>query len=446
MCIPYTCYHTHTHTTHSVRSPSPRRSHGSAETGVLKPRPPVSIPGIGFRPPADYDPSYMRRLDDTTSPVNTPVRNSILSRTPLTPLMSPNTPVFQISNSPHVGVGGEQLSLNHTPKPAFPLQLQASVEETPPLQNASTQQQTPILMAENYDHTSMLLRNTGRTLSVFEEESESESIPDTSNQRQLSASPHSSPLNPGSPIHKSRSRRLLEARSSPNIFKVTSKSDVSDDDEEEEEDDIVELMTTSGRFPSKNSTFPRLSPGSSPLLTSRRSPTHYLTGSSDDEVATVLTEKTRKNRSKRLPFRKRSYSGKLARVDSMSSDDGGSKDGTPRRTHRREKLLRLRQYSSLPATPADFNSESLTDILDNIRRQRSGSCRTDSSLSDGGRSGTGDRDMNELANSLVEKFELSDEDVSAEQSMDTGSPVMSGEHNRRTNGSTTLRSVFCNIL
>ena len=359
---------------------------------------------------------------------------------------SPHTPLYSIG-SPHAGVAGEQFSLTRTPKPAFPLNVQMtpppttstplsplspisttntapppppptslsnavgvenvapsaneevpttappSQQETPPafqVGGAAVHQATPTVVMNNIDHSPLLYRH--RALSTFEEESETESISETNSCRQASISPRSSPAIPSSPAHtgspvpRVRSRRLLNARSSPNIFKGTSKSDVSDD-EDEEDDDIVELMTTSGRFPGKNSTLPRISPTSSPLLTSRRSPTLYLTGSSDDEVGNVF-ESNRKLRSKRLPFRKR-ISGKLVRMESISSDDGSSsvistKDVIRRPQHKRDRLLRLRQYSSLPATSENLNSDSLTELLDNIRRHRSGSCRSNSSQSDGG--------------------------------------------------------------
>ena len=246
-----------------------------------------------------------------------------------------------------------------------------------------------------------------------------------------------------------------------------SKSDISEDDDEEEEDDIVELMTTSGRFPNKGSTFPRTSPSNSPLLTSRCSPTHYLTGGSSEDEAGNIFEAARKNRSKRHPYRKRSIP-KLVRVDSISSDDGKS----PRDTQpsRKGRLLRLRQYNSLPATPAENSaSESLTDILDTLRKRQTTtssnvSGRTDSSVSDAGSRGTGDRDMGDLASSIVAKFELSDEDgLQASMELD---PAKCGTENQepgvasctslsnvdvrsslvRPQSSTTLRSVICCIL
>ena len=373
--------------------------------------------------------------------------------------------MYNALNTPHVGVAGEQLSLYHSPTPAFPIKIQPITEDLSQEQQPSVAliTSTPAVTMENIDHNVHLYR--GRQLSTFEEESETESPPESKSQVSILAGPEfGSPVHSGSP--RARSRKLLNARSSPNIFGPGSKSDVSDDEEDEEEDGIVELMTTSGRFPNKSGTFPRLSPNHSPLLTSRRSPTHYLTGSSDDEVATVF-ESARKNRSKRLPFRKRSIK-KLARVDSISSDDGaggGPREVRSKSTSRKERLLRLRHFSSLPATPNEnLASDSLTNLLENIRRQRSGSVRSNSSLSDGGRSGCGgDKDMNDLANSIVSRFELSDDDAggyNAEQAMDTdkGAPLTNGsDHNmsrgsspgvgsKRTGSITTLRSVFCSIL
>ena len=326
-------------------------------------------------------------------------------------------------SSPRVGVGGEQLSQRHTPKPAFPLNIQASQEEPKVAKPA-----------EHIDHTPSF-RPT-RQLSTFEEESESENIPDVPSSRPLSISPQSR-----SPLRSPRSRRLLNSRSSP-LIGPASKSDPSD--EEDDDDDIVELMTTSGRF-TKASTFPRLSPSTSPLLTSRRSPTHCWTGSSDEEMSNIF-DSTLKHRSKRLAYH-RKRGPPLARVDSVSSDDGGGQRDRQRRptSRNRDKLLRMRQYNSLPATPADTAaSETLTELLENIRRQRSGSTRTDSSLSDhdgvpeGNRSSKGEKDMNDLANSLVSKFDLSDDDAEKSCEMETESS------RRRT--AYPLRSAYCCVL
>ena len=129
----------------------------------------------------------------------------------------------------------------------------------------------------------------------------------------------------------------------------------------------------------------------------------------------------------------------------MCSDDGIQQNPVDRRRLRTDKLLRMRQYNSLPTTPADGVTEGLTEMLDMIRRQRSNSHRTDSSLSDGGKSVVAERELNELATSLVSKFELSDEDG---EKSNNDMEVERKRHTtakHRTN-STTLRSVFCHIL
>lgn len=217
------------------------------------------------------------------------------------------------------------------------------------------------------------------------------------------------------------------------MYGSVSKSDVSDDEEDEEDDDIVELMTTSGRFP-KGGTFPRTSPGHSPLLTSRKSPTHYLTGSSDEEMCSVFESRGPKLRNKRIGGYRKRIPNKLVPMDSISSDDGISNG------KERPVKLKLRPCNSLPATPADNSgSESLVELLDNLRRQRSGSCRTDSSQSDGG----GDRDMTILAKSKASNFDDSDEECS-HVAMETDTGTDNGEEVKRTN--TTLRSIVCAIL
>ena len=365
-----------------------------------------------------------------------------------TPTTSPYTPNSYPFTSPHSGVAGEQNSLIKTPKPAFPLNVQAQEQELTHRQPVPSLTPLPLQPAappvDNIDYSPFILR--ARTLSVFTEESETESVTELNPPRQLSSSPShgSSPRNPSSPHHspRSRSRWLANARSSPNLLGSVSKSDISDDEEDEEEDDIVELMTTSGRFPNKGSTFPRTSPGNSPLLTSRRSPTHYLTGSSDEEFCNVF-ESGRKHRNKRLAYRKRSIPSKLTPMDSISSDDGLTPLDLSKRPGRKDRILRLRPYNSLPTTPAENSgSESLTDLIDSMRRKRSGSCRTDSSHSDGG--GAVDKDMGNLASSMVSKFELSDEE--AAPAMETELGPKNGLEMKRNSTTVTLRSVFCNIL
>ncbi len=431
------------------------------------------------------DLTQLRRMSDDPPPQITPFSKyanrsysgGTSPATPVTPMTpgSNYSPPYQSLTTPRarpgVGVAGEQRSLIQTPKPAFPLNVKAQQEAGEVLHRQSVPTMTLPLQPpppasipmENIDYSPFVLRQ--RALSVFEEESETESVTELPLMvpRQFSTSPsHTSPLLENSPNHTSTHprSRWLNARSSPNLFGSISKSDISDDDEDEEDDDIVELMTTSGRFPNKGGTFPRTSPGNSPLLTSRKSPTHYLTGSSDEEMCNVF-ESGRKHRSKRMAYRKRSMPSKLVPMDSISSDDGLGQMETTKKPSRKERLLRLRPYNSLPTTPAENSgSESLTDLLDSLRRKRSGSCHTDSSLSDGGGGmGSGGRDraksegqvttsgtdMRNLARSIVSKFDLSDEDsghIAMETEVGSEESVSNGV--KRT--STTLRSVFCTIL
>ena len=326
----------------------PFKSHGSAETGILTRRVPLG-------------PSTPRSRH--TPDVSTPLRRGSEITPPYSTLTSPYSYSSPQTGGTSVSVGVQ----NHwtSPKPSFPLQIASLTPSTAQddaileedmtenggeeggganqtvLQTPPTSQRSP---------NSLTFRPT-RQLSTFEEESESESLSDIMSSRAASLSPH------GSPLRSPRSRRLLNARSSPNICSTSllSKSDHSDEEEDEDDDDIVELMTSSGRFPKAGATFPRMSPSSSPLLTSRRSPTHNWTGSSDEEVASIF-ESARKHRNKRLPYRRRSAS-KLSRVDSVSSDDGTQNEsGRHRVSNRRQKLLRMRQYNSLPATPADTST------------------------------------------------------------------------------------------
>ena len=418
---------------------------GSAETGVLqRRRPPQPAPHYHPMPNDSSEIVQMRRGSDEANPLLSPTSTDAPAVNALT--ASTSTPYSQFNShtgdttyvSPRVGISGEQQSLWKSPTPSFPLTIQP--EEI----LAASKTQEP---GDSPHHLSAYPTSfhQHRPLTTFEEESETDSLPDLNRGVSISPahsnsprshSPHSRNSMTNSPV---RSRRIQNACSSPSIG-IVSKSDGSEE-EEEDEDDIVELMTTSGRF-AKGATFPRTSPSNSPLLTSRKSPTPW-TGSSDEEVSNIFEAAQRRRlRHKRGSYRRRSLHRK-GRVNSVSSDDGL---GNPvdRRRLGREKLLRMRQYNSLPATPAEGVSESLTEMLDNIRRQRSNSHRTDSSLSDGGKSGAAEKELNELATSLVSKFELSDEE--GDKSTD-----MEGEHKKpntakhRTN-STTLRSVFCHIL
>ena len=457
-------------------TPPTLRSHGSAETGFLQRHytspSNMATPTNHTSSPRSIEESIIEEPDHPslgprhkTTP-SRPNHTFNSPRTAFSPLSrqinsSLATPTSHFNNqalTPSMGVAGGQRS--HTPRSAFPLNVQEDKvnhsvpsegvhSNAMPSDHASVPRPSdaassgPLLSSQPATPPTLPLQPVlppsslgrvnldgsphirARALSIFEEESETESIPDHSPQtqsRQVSASPsHPSPSHHPSSPHigspRVHSRKLSNARSSPNIFASISKSDISEEDEEEDDDDIVELMTTSGRFPSKTATFPRTSPSSSPLLTSRCSPTHYLTGGSSEEEAGNVFETARKNRSKRHPYRKRSIP-KLVRVDSISSDDGKSpRDQAP--PTRKGRLLRLRQYNSLPATPAEHSaSESLTDILESLRKRQpttssNVSGRTDSSVSDGAgsRGTTGDRDMGELASSIVARFELSDEDA-----------------------------------
>ena len=176
-------------------------------------------------------------------------------------------------------------------------------------------------------------------LSTFEEESESETSVHTGGSSSR-ASPVPSFYRPSailsnSPTMKERSGSLDRVRSitllSPSMKKQNSfsRSDGSDDAESEEDDEIVELLTASGNYSNTLSMLrKRLERGSSashsPHLT-RKSPTHCWTGSSDEEATNMLDDR-HKRRSKHRVLRERSKSKKnrIRRVDSASSDDGGT--------------------------------------------------------------------------------------------------------------------------
>ena len=289
--------------------------------------------------------------------------------------------------SPKVGgINGDQQSLWTSPTPSFPLAIQT--EEIRVLSTIATPEHGEPPSSHHLSTYQSFHQH--RPLTTFEEESETDSISDLgtrgvsaspvhSNNSPRSHSPHSRSSMTSSPI---RSRRLINARSSPSIMGLITKSDGSEEEEDEEDDDIVELMTTSGRFP-KGNTLPRMSPSNSPLLTSRKSPTPWAV-SSDEEVSNIYEASQRRRlRHKRGSMHRRSLR-RPRRVNSVSSDDGTASTTNPveRCKVRRENLLRMRHVHSLPTTPADMVSESLTELLDNIRRQRSNSQRTDSSLSD----------------------------------------------------------------
>lgn len=433
-------------------TPSPKKAIGSAETGVLiRRRPPSAHAAVRHSVPSDPNDCGPVRWNDENVLMLQPVPVTTPTRVGEQQATKTSTPYSHYSSqgqdpatylSPKVGaINGEQQSLWQSPTPSFPLTIQ------PEEMKAVTPQEP----GDSPHHLSAY--STGfhqhRPLTTFEEESETDSLPDL-NARGVSISPvHSNSPRSHSPHSRNsmtnspvRSRRLLNARSSPSIPAVMSKSDGSDEEEEEDDDDIVELMTTSGRFP-KGSTFPRMSPSNSPLLTSRKSPTPW-TGSSDEEVSNIFeAAQHRRLRHKRGSMRRRSLR-RPSRISSVSSDDG-NQPAIERRKIGRENLLRMRHVHSLPDTPAtEAISESLTELLENIRRQRSNSHRSGSSLSDGGKSGGGERELSELANSLVAKFEISDEEF--EKSSDMETDLKKQKTAKHKGSSTTLRSVFCQIL
>lgn len=263
-----------------------------------------------------------------------------------------------------MGVGGEQVSTTNNRKPFFP--IQSAAEDSAGL-------------SETDNLLTILDPIRMRHLSACEEESEIDEV-----------LLESSMTRSQSPLHSPRSRRLLSARSSPNIAKSISRSDFSDD----EDDDIMELSSHVRPHPST-----RHSPLASPHLSSSRlSPTHSYGYSSDEETHVVYDGRRKRSTNKRIHY---NNLHPLVRVDSASSDDSfvsGDKNlrhSLPK--FGKDKLCKMIfSHRSVPSTPADGSgSEGFNDIL---RRPRSYSARTDSSLSDN----------NEFLNQVSEKFQLSD--------------------------------------
>lgn len=412
----------------------------------------MATPRYHSIPNESYDsPPFKWRNDENSAIVNqvcafTPVKTgdsqqqqAVKSSTPYSQYNSDPTTYL----SPKVGgINGEQQYWK-SPTPTFPLTIQPEEAQiVAPVEPGDSPHHLSAYSTSFHQHRPLA--------TTFEVESETDSLPDL-NTRGVSISPvHSNSPRSHSPHSRNsitnspvRSRRLMNARSSPSIAGIMTKSDGSDEEEEEEDDDIVELMTTSGRF-TKGNTFPRMSPSNSPLLTSRKSPTPW-TGSSDEEVSSIFeAAQHRRLRHKRSSFRRRSLRGRSARVNSVSSDDGSNPVIERRITRQDKQLLRMRHVHSLPDTPADGGvSESLTELLDNIHRQRSNSHRSGSSLSERS-GGGGERELTELANSLVSKFEISDDEL--EKSSDIETEQKKRKTAKHKGSSTTLRSVFCTIL
>jgi hypothetical protein len=128
----------------------------------------------------------------------------------------------------------------------------------------------------------------------------------------------------------------------------------------------------------------------------------------------------------------------LVRVDSASSDDSSLNDRQLRHSLPilgKEKMRKFvaKYRNSVPSTPGEPNtSESFSDML-SVRRPRSYSARTDSSLSD----------TNELIVQMSEKFELSDGEE-MEDSSEGGS--RGAETNRTNRGNSLTQSTICCLL
>ena len=294
--------------------------------------------------------------------------------------------------SPKLSVPGEQWN---SPKPSFPLTVEVEEEYVPP-----TPECVPCAQSKG-----------GRQLSVFEEESEPESVTDGPRGGSLS-SPYNSPR---------MSRRLMNARSSPSLVVSGSKSDASDDEDDEDDAGIVELLTTSNRFPSsKGNSLPRISPNNSPLLTSRKSPTHCWTGSSDEELSSVF-EPSHKHR-KRLQGKKK-LAARLTRGSSVCSVDSSQ---SRRVAAARDNLLKLRHYSSLPSST---NNGSLAGRVESATTEEESETRGTAA----GYSSDVATSSN-LRSSPLSRFDLSDDD--GEKSCDGGMELDYADNVHRTQSAT----------
>ncbi len=272
------------------------------------------------------------------------------------------------------------MSLTNSRKPCFPIQSTA--------ENSSSEMIDPEEDTLRHESPSDTIR--GRELSACEEESET----DDHGLDPFPSNTHPRSLSPSNYTDSPRSRKLITARSSPSLAKTFSRSDLSDEDEEE--DDLMELSF----LPRTANPHSRHSPYASPHLSSRNSPTHLSAYSSDEEIhMTSSFEGKRKIVSKRRRSRFRNLHP-LVRVDSGSSDDVTITDKTTRHSlpkFGKDNLRKLLHgYRSVPSTPAEGSgSESLSEML---RRPRSNSARTDSSLSD----------IGDIAFQMYGRFELSD--------------------------------------
>lgn len=317
-----------------------------------------------------------------------------------------------------LGVGGEQVSGANSRKPCFPIQSTAENSSTEMIDDDDV---------VRHESPSALIR--GRQLSACEEESETDDhiqAPDPFHSNTLPR-----PQSPSNYADSPRSRKLITARSSPNLAKTFSRSDMSEEDEEED-DDLMEL-TFLPRNPHT-----RHSPFASPHLSSRNSPTHLSAYSSDEEIhISSSLDGKRKITNKRRRSRIRTLHP-LVRVDSGSSDDVSYHDRTTRHSLPKFGKDNLRKvlhgYRSVPSTPAEGSgSESMSDMLLSARRPRSNSARTDSSLSD----------IGDIAFQMYGKFELSDgEEIEQSGEEIEGSPVRTMNKRKEE----VPRSAICCLL
>lgn len=345
---------------HTIVSPVRSRH---VETGILQPRRPLLINQT--HPLVESEHSKKGNED---SPFSSP---SVLQQS--SPYQNPQY------KSPRLGVGEEKISATNSRKPTFPIQSVSEDSSKGVTETDSVRIEPPAATIR------------GRQLSACEEESENDEFIVVEPFQAAVLTRSQSPIFMGSP----RSRKLLSARSSPNLVKSVSRSDLSEEDEEE--DDLMELSF----LPRTSNVQIRHSPFTSPHLSSRNSPTHMLAYSSDEEshVTSVFEGKHKiSNKRRRSRFRKLHP---LVRVDSASSDDSiidrGTRHSLPKFGKDKLRTI-LHGYRSVPSTPGEGSgSESFSEFL-LVRRPRSNSARTDSSLSD-----TGD-----LAIQMYGRFELSD--------------------------------------
>lgn len=331
--------------------------------------------------------------------------------------------------SPKLSVTGDPWN---SPKPFFPLTVESAGEEEEEKEKEKEEEQQQHTVEPATPEYNLCASSKGRQLSVFEEESEPESVTslaDATGPRGSVSSPYTSPrMSP-------RSRHLLNSRTSPNFV---SKSDPSEDEDEDDDTGITELLTTSNRFPTaKNSSLSRLSPNHSPLLTSRKSPTHW-TGSSDEELSGIF-ESTHKLR-KRLQGKKKKTQAGASAARLVRGSSVCSVDAQLARKVSRDKLLKLRHYSSLPCTSDNGSIASRVGSVAGGQESESEAKETS-----GGYSSDVASNRNEegaLRLSPLSRFEASDDE--GDRSGDGGMEVEVEDNVQRTQ-SAILHCALCTI-